>query len=93
MVFEDSALIGLGVIIIAWIIQLAYSWKGNREIRKSFLILYGIGTALLIIDSYLIDKSDVAVFNLIILLLTMCILIMIGARGERTARVVKKKKR
>lgn len=98
MIFQSSALIGLGVIIIAWIIQLAYSWKGNSQIKKRFLIIYAIGVALLIIDSYVNDSylTDVAVFNLISLILAMIVLIRIGSKKSGTStksRSVKKRRR
>lgn len=96
MIFQSSALIGLSVIIIAWIIQLAYSWKGNREMKKRFLIIYAIGIALLVIDGYINDTKDVAIFNLISLILVMALLIRLSPKrsGSVTkARPVKRRRR
>ena len=91
MIFQSSALIGLSIIIIAWLIQLAYSWKGNREIKKRVLIVYAIGVALLVIDGYMTNVPDVAIFNLVSLILVMTLLIRIGSR--KSARPVKRRRR
>jgi len=45
--------LGLLVIAIAWLIQLAYSWKGKREIQPAFIIGYMIGVLLLVIADYI----------------------------------------
>ncbi|MEK6859240.1 MAG: hypothetical protein AABX54_00345 [Nanoarchaeota archaeon] len=96
MIFQSTALIGLGVIIIAWIIQLAYSWKGNKGMKKGFLIVYAIGVALLIIDGYISDTKDTAIFNLVILVLAMLVLIRLGSKRNEaiiSLRPARRKKR
>lgn len=96
MIFQSTALIGLGVIIIAWIIQLAYSWNGGRGMKKAFLIIYGIGTALLIIDGWINDTQDTALFNLVILVLVMTVLIRLGYKRDESllnVRPARRKKR
>ncbi|VVB78092.1 Uncharacterised protein [uncultured archaeon] len=94
MIFQSSALLGLGVIILAWIIQLAYSWKGNRDMKKSFLIIYVIGVALLVIDGYRTNMQDLAIFNLISLVVTMLVLIRMGYKKPvtRSAKPTKRRK-
>lgn len=88
----QSALIGLSVIILAWLYQLFASWKGRKSLNKAFVIIYGIGSALLVIDGYINDVLDVAIFNLVILVLAMIVLIFIG-KDNTQKTVVKKKKR
>ena len=44
--------VGLWIIAMAWLVQLAYMWKGNREIQPAFILLYLVGVALLVIDEY-----------------------------------------
>jgi len=87
----ESAIIGLGVIAIAWILQLVYSWRGKKDVQSKFLIIYSIGTALLIIDCYLNDLRWTGIFNTIVLMISLIILIRISSRKEE--RVVKKSKR
>ena len=90
----ESAIIGLSVIIIGWIIQLMNSWNGDREIKKRFLILYGVGAALLIIDAYINQLTYTAFFNLVVLVLVMATLIRIGSVRSKSyvSRSAKKKK-
>ncbi|MBS3078533.1 hypothetical protein J4218_00250 [Candidatus Pacearchaeota archaeon] len=78
----ESAIIGLGVIAIAFILQLVYSWKGKKDIQPKFLIVYAIGTALLIIDCYLNDLRWTGIFNTIVLMISLILLIRISAKGQ-----------
>jgi hypothetical protein len=48
----DLTILGLWIIAFAWIIQLAFSWKGNWKIRSEFVIAYLAGVALLLVDEY-----------------------------------------
>lgn len=92
----QSATIGLSLIIIAWILQLIYSWDGNREIKKRCLIFYSLGTAWLVVDSFINNMNAVAIFNLIILVIVCFLLIKIGAERKiekSSRRTVRKKKR
>jgi len=82
----ESAMIGLGVIAIAWILQLVYSWKGKKDIQSKFLIVYAIGTALLIIDCYLNDFRWTGIFNTIVLMLSLILLIRIGSKNDEKNR-------
>ena len=87
----ESAIIGLSVIALGWILQLVYSWKGKKDIQSKFLIVYSIGTALLIIDCYLNDLRWTGIFNTIVLMISLIILIKISPKQE--TKVVKKSKR
>jgi len=78
----ESAIIGLSVVILAWMIQAAYSWNGKKDVQKSFIVIYILGIALLVIDYYVNNLLDVAFFNVIILVLSCLILIRLGAKRE-----------
>lgn len=89
----ESAIIGLGVISLAWIMQLVYSWKGRHDIQSKFLIVYSIGTALLIIDCYLNDLRWTGIFNTIVLMISLILLIKISSRREGIVKKSSRKKR
>lgn len=84
----ESAMIGLGVISIAWILQLVYSWRGKKDIQTKFLIIYAIGTSLLIIDCYLNDLRWTGIFNTIVLMLSLILLIRISSKKDE--KIVKR---
>ena len=90
--------IGLILIIIAWILQLIYSWNGKREIRKRTLIFYNLGVAIIVLNSFFFLKviDMIAVLNLIALIMGSLLLIKIGKselKEEKTKRTIKRKKR
>jgi hypothetical protein len=89
----ESAIIGLSVIIIAWILQLIYSWNGKREIKKRFLVMYSLGVCLLIIDSYINDATLTGIFNLASLVVALLVLIRISASPSVKKISPKKRKR
>ena len=45
--------IGLILIAVAWIVQLVFSWKGNKSINPLFIITYMAGVLLLVIADYI----------------------------------------
>lgn len=59
----NLAFAGLVLIAVAWLVQLAFSWKGNREIHPIFIVCYMIGVLGLIIADYL-EKSTLSYFEL-----------------------------
>ena len=60
------AQIGLVSIAIAWIIQLAVSWKGNRNIHPAFIVVYMAGVLALAISDYM-QTSVLSYFELLTL--------------------------
>ena len=92
---DTSTIIGLSVIIIAWVVQLVYSWKGKKEIQTNFIIIYALGTGLLIIDCYLNDLRWTGIFNTIILMISLIVLIKAGSTKEvkKEVRTVKRNSR
>ncbi|MEM0465925.1 MAG: hypothetical protein QXW97_04475 [Candidatus Pacearchaeota archaeon] len=72
----QSSMIGLIIIIISWILQLIYSKKG--EIRKRFIIFYGLGTAVLVIFNMINNDKVTGILNLFILGLVCAVLIKVS---------------
>jgi hypothetical protein len=89
----ESAVLGLSVLTLGWIIQLIYSWNGKTEIKKRFLILYGLGVALLVIDSYINELMYTMTVDFICLVVVMLVLIRISPRKARPARAKSRVKR
>jgi CDP-diglyceride synthetase len=89
----ESSIIGLSIVILAWMIQAAYSWRGKKEVQKSFIIIYILGISLSMIDAYINDLLDVAFFNVIILVLTCLVFIRTGVKSESIAKNTKTKKK
>lgn len=87
----ESAIFGLGVIIISWLLQLIYSWKGRKDIQNKFLVIYSLGTALLVIDCYLNDLKWTGIFNTIVLMMSLITLIKVSSKNN--GKVVKKSKK
>ncbi|MDP2926361.1 MAG: hypothetical protein Q8N99_08340 [Nanoarchaeota archaeon] len=90
--------IGLLIITLAWLLQLFFSLK-ERKIRKRFLVLYSLGTTLLIIDSWSLGLIDAWVLNLVILAIVLLMLIIISIEKpkiisvERYKRMKQKRKK
>jgi heme A synthase len=89
----ESAVLGLSVLTLGWIIQLIYSWSGRTEIKKRFLILYGLGTALLVIDSYMGGLMYTMTVNFICLVVVMLILMKVNPAKAKPVKVKAKIKR
>lgn len=60
----DLSFAGLVVIAIAWLIQMRFSWNGNKEIQPMFIIFYVIGVLILVTADYL-EKSTLSYFELL----------------------------
>lgn len=56
---------GLVVIIVGWLVQLNYSWKGRREIQPAFLVLQALGIFLLMISSFADGEFLLGFLNLL----------------------------
>jgi len=44
--------LGLGLIVAAWLIQMAAALKTKKEIQKGFLLIYALGALVLAYDGY-----------------------------------------
>lgn len=67
--------IGLAVIALSWAYQAYYTSKKDKHIRTNFLILYIVGSALLVIDGMLFAVSVSTLLNTTIVLLSALVLI------------------
>jgi hypothetical protein len=68
--------IGLFLIIVGWIIQFVYLSKKN-DISMYFVIVYGAGVALLVIDGFMSRLLSLAWLNLISLLAIVMVMFRI----------------
>lgn len=89
----ESAVLGLSILTLGWIIQLIYSWNGGTEIKKRFLVLYGLGTALLVIDSYVTGMMYTMTVNFICLVVVMLVLMRVSPKKEASVRARAKVKK
>lgn len=67
------SLIGLGIIVVSWIIQF-FSMKKTKKIYLYFVIVYAIGVAVLVYDGFNSGLNDLAVANLFSLLASVLVL-------------------
>ncbi|MBL7073051.1 MAG: hypothetical protein ISS33_04655 [Candidatus Omnitrophica bacterium] len=72
--------IGLILVAVAWIVQLAFSWKGNKSIRPLFIIVYMAGVLLLVIADYL-QTNVLSYFELLTLIAAGIVLWKILKKG------------
>ncbi len=97
MVFDKEIagnIVGLVVIAIAWLLQLISSYKGDRAIRKRFIIVNNIGVAILVINNFIYGNNLIAVFNLFILVIASILLGKAGKndKSSKSARKTKRKR-
>ncbi len=96
MIFDKEIagnIIGLIVIAVAWLLQLISSYKGDREIRKRFIIVNNIGVALLVINNFIYGNNLIAVFNLFILVIASILLGKVGNKDKPAKKNKTKRKR
>ncbi len=60
-------MLGLTIIIIAWLLQLMAVWDKKNEISLWFIFFYCIGVIALIIDGFMTNNVDSAFLNIITL--------------------------
>jgi hypothetical protein len=71
------SIIGLILIVIGWLIQASYMFKGQKTIKPLFVIAYMIGVLLLIIDGFMSNLISLAIFNLISMIVAGLVLILL----------------
>jgi hypothetical protein len=57
-------LIGLGLIVVAWIYQLVSVVTGNKNIRLGFVGGYALGVLILVADGFVAGLTAIASLNL-----------------------------
>jgi hypothetical protein len=72
----NLVIIGLSIIAIAWLIQIFYLWKGKKEIKPMFVIVYMLGVLVLLVNEYQ-SNSPTIYYELSTLVLSGIVLIMI----------------
>jgi len=60
-------MLGLTIIIIAWLLQLMAVWDKKNEISLWFIFFYFIGVVALVIDGFMTNNVDSAFLNIITL--------------------------
>ena len=71
------SLIGLGLIVVAWIIQAYFIWKKNNKVNKTFVALYAVGVLVLTIDGFKSGLKDLATMNLLSLIIALVVLVLL----------------
>ena len=75
----NLAEIGLILVAASWIVQLAFSWKGNKSINPFFIIIYISGVILLVIADYL-QTNVLSYFELLTLIAAGIVLLKISKK-------------
>jgi hypothetical protein len=58
-------IIGLVLIVIGWVLQVFFTYKGDKEINLLFLICYALGTLVLAMGGFFDNSWLVAILNLL----------------------------
>jgi len=75
------ALIGLSVIVIAWIVQLANVIKDKKSrINSLFIILYAIGALILVYDAFSAGVTDIAIADIVAVIVALTVLYIVKKR-------------
>ncbi|MGC9337527.1 MAG: hypothetical protein ACP5EQ_05475 [Candidatus Cloacimonadia bacterium] len=79
---NELGVIGLIVIIIAWIIQLVKTVAKSRELSLGFVWIYFIGVILLIISSFIKGAVTSGIFNIAFALLAVIVALIYPKKTE-----------
>lgn len=66
--------LGLLAIIGGWVIQLLSINKKKNQVQPSFVAVYGLGVLLLVVDGFQSGLTNLAVLNLISLIIATLVL-------------------
>ena len=69
--------VGLVLLVIGWVIQLVHLMKGGKnknEIQQSFIMVYGLGIILIVLDGLLAGQLIAPALNLAVLILALAII-------------------
>jgi len=44
--------LALALVAVAWLIQLLHAWAGHRNVHVYFVLVYALGTALMIVEVF-----------------------------------------
>ncbi|MEI8364364.1 MAG: hypothetical protein WCF78_02820 [archaeon] len=90
---EIFALLGLTLVIVAWVMQLLSTIKGSKSIQPQFVLFYLIGVIFLVIDGFISGLNDIAFLNLVCLLISFAVFVrLISIDHEHPKAIVVKAK-
>jgi len=74
----DLSLVGLGLIILAWLVQIIFTLKGEKAMRPCFAGLQFSGIALLVVDTLIVSgqMTPLAWMNAISATLALMMLVL-----------------
>ncbi len=86
------ALLGLTLVIVAWILQLLSTIKGSKSIQPQFVLFYLIGVIFLVIDGFAAGLNDLAFLNLISFLVSLAVFIRLVSREHEHPKPIVRSK-
>lgn len=75
--------LGLLIIVIAWLIQMIFSFSGRKGIVPSFILCYMAGVIILVVDSFMNKLTWIAILNLAAFVLALLALIAIHTKKAK----------
>ena len=75
------AILGLSLISLAWLIQLVLISQGKLSLSSTFVGVYVIGVALLIVDGFSTGLNSLALANLISMILAAAVFFALKKRS------------
>jgi hypothetical protein len=70
-------LVGFGLIALAWIVQLFYIVRGNREVQPLFIGVYIVGVIVLAASDVIGGAVDIAYAELVTIIVSLLTLVAI----------------
>jgi len=71
------SLIGLGIIVVAWLVQFFLINKKSKKINPYFVGLYALGVAVLVYDGFSSGLKNLAIANLVSLVVSVLVLVRV----------------
>lgn len=75
IVVSSLMLVGFGLIALAWIIQLVYIVRGNRNVQPSFISVYILGVIILAASDVMGGVVDIAYAELVTIIASLLTLV------------------
>ena len=76
----NLSLVGLGIIVVSWLIQFGYMLKGQKKIKDYFVIAYILGVIVLVYDGFVNGLMNLAIANILSGIAALLVLIKIKMR-------------
>ncbi len=83
--------IGLLLIAIAWLVQLYFVFKDDKEIKRTFIVMYMLGVALLVLDVAIFGSMKGTWTEILTFVAAGLVLIKISLKQKK--KIVQNKKR